>query len=60
MKRQPTELKKIFANDVTKKGPNLQNIQTTQTTTTRTKNPETTQFKNGQKTIFQRTHMDGQ
>ena len=32
MKRQPTEWKKIVANNTTEKGLNLQNIQTTYTT----------------------------
>ena len=32
MKRQPTDCKKIFANDVTNKGLNFQNIQIAHTT----------------------------
>ena len=47
MKRHPRELEKIFANEVTDKGLNLQNMQTTYAAQYQTK--QITQSKTGQK-----------
>ena len=61
MKRQPTEQRKIFANDGTDKGLHFQNIRTVHTKyEKKTKNPNKKMSKRPKQTFLQRRHTDGQ